>query len=70
VTVHDIARVGLTLAVPPVTVAVGVSALMWTTGGSMPTVPQFAGFVGLMILVLLAAGTIIPRIGSSGEVDK
>lgn len=63
-TLHDVARVGLTLAVPPVAVAVGVSTLMWTTGGAMPTVTQFAGFVALMVAILLAAGTIIPGIGS------
>jgi hypothetical protein len=63
-TLHDGLRVALSVGAPAATVAVGVVALMWTTGGAMPTVTQFAGFVGLMISVLLAAGTIIPRIGS------
>jgi hypothetical protein len=62
-TYRDGLRVVLALGAPAAAVAVGVVALMWTTGGAMPTVPQFAGFVGLMIAILAAAGTIIPRIG-------
>jgi hypothetical protein len=63
-TLHNGLRAILSVGAPVATVAVGVSALMWTTGGAMPTVPQFAGFVGLMVAILLAAGAIIPRIGS------
>jgi len=64
VTVHDGLRVGLALGSPAVTVAVGVIALNSTTGGTMPTVPQFAGFVGLNVAMLTLAALIIPRIGS------
>jgi len=63
-TLHDGLRVGLALGAPAVTVAVGVVALMTTTGGTMPTVPQFAGFVALNVAMLTLAALIIPRIGS------
>lgn len=60
----DVVRVGLALGTPVAAVGLTAPLLVASTpGGQLPTLTQWAGFVGVLLAIMLAAGAVIPRIG-------